>query len=95
MILVDSSVWIDYFNGSAGAETDLLDRLMDSGRLLVGDLILAEVLQGFRSEHDAARALARFRAFQCASMVKLRSARRGITGSCDEEASLSARPSIR
>jgi len=69
MILVDSSVWIDYFNGAAGAETDLLDRLMDSGRLLVGDLILAEVLQGFRSERDAARALARFRAFECASMV--------------------------
>jgi predicted nucleic acid-binding protein len=69
VILVDSSVWIDYFNGSASAETDLLDRLMDSGRLLVGDLILAEVLQGFSSERDAARALSRFRAFECASMV--------------------------
>ncbi len=57
MILVDSSVWIDYFNGAASAETDLLDRLMDSGRLLVGDLILGEVLHGFRSERDAARPL--------------------------------------
>lgn len=69
MILVDSSVWIDYFNGAASAETDLLDRLMDTGRLLVGDLILAEVLQRFRSERDAARALARFQAFECGYMV--------------------------
>jgi hypothetical protein len=43
MILVDSSVWIDYFRGGATAECDLLDRLLGSERLLTGDLILAEV----------------------------------------------------
>jgi predicted nucleic acid-binding protein len=64
VILVDSSVWIDYFNGTQSRETDLLDQLMDSGRLLVGDLILAEVLQGFRSEFDVKRALTRFDAFE-------------------------------
>ena len=57
MILVDSSVWIDYFRGGATAECDLLDRLLGSERLLIGDLILAEVLQGFRSEIAFRRAL--------------------------------------
>lgn len=64
MILVDSSVWIAYFNGRRGAETDLLDRVMDSGKVLVGDLILAEVLQGFRVERDAERALSHFEPFE-------------------------------
>jgi len=57
MILVDSSVWIDYFRGVATAECDLLDRLLGSERLLTGDLILVEVLQGFRSEIALRRAL--------------------------------------
>ena len=57
MILVDSSVWIDYFRGAATAECDLLDRLLGSERLLTGDLILVEVLQGFRSEVAFRRAL--------------------------------------
>ena len=52
MILVDSSVWIDYFNGVASPATDLLDNLLDRELLLTGDLILMEVLQGFRSERD-------------------------------------------
>jgi predicted nucleic acid-binding protein len=63
VILVDSSVWIDYFNGIQSTQTDLLDRLMGGGQLLVGDLILTEVLQGFRSESDAERALTQFVAF--------------------------------
>jgi predicted nucleic acid-binding protein len=57
MILVDSSVWIDYFRGRATAECDLLDKLLGFEPLLTGDLILAEVLQGFRSEIDFRRAL--------------------------------------
>jgi predicted nucleic acid-binding protein len=68
VILVDSSVWIDYFNGTLSAETDLLDRLLGGRELLVGDLILAEVLQVFRSESDARRALERFAAFECRTM---------------------------
>lgn len=52
MILVDSSVWIDYFRGLAAPQTDYLDRLLSSELLLIGDLILAEVLQGFASERD-------------------------------------------
>ena len=57
MILVDSSVWIDYFRGAATAECDLLDRLLGSERLLTGDLILVEELQGFPSEITFRRAL--------------------------------------
>ncbi len=56
MILVDSSVWIAYFNGHATPETDLLDRLIGAERLLVGDLTLTEVLQEFRSESDFSHA---------------------------------------
>jgi predicted nucleic acid-binding protein len=47
VILVDSSVWIDYFRGSASPETDLLDNLLGEEPLATGDLILTEVLQGF------------------------------------------------
>ena len=56
MILVDSSVWIDFFNGRASRETDLLDDLLESDLLLTGDIILTEVLQGFRAESDFRRA---------------------------------------
>ncbi len=49
MIVVDSSVWIDYFNGRPTAEVDALSRL-PTPQLIIGDLIMAEVLQGFASE---------------------------------------------
>jgi predicted nucleic acid-binding protein len=52
MILVDSSVWIDYFNGRITRQTDLLDDLLGREPVLTGDLILVEVLQGFREEND-------------------------------------------
>jgi hypothetical protein len=59
MILVDSSIWIDYFRGAATAGAEALDALLGRELLAVGDLILAEVLQGFRSDADfnAARRL--------------------------------------
>jgi predicted nucleic acid-binding protein len=52
VILVDSSVWIDFFNGQETRETDLLAVLLRRRILLTGDLILAEVLQGFRHKRD-------------------------------------------
>lgn len=52
MVLVDTSVWVDYFNGVGSRQTDILDALLCSELIAVGDLILAEVLQGFRSERD-------------------------------------------
>lgn len=56
MILVDSSVWIDYFNGTTTSEADYLDSALGIQSIAVGDLILAEVLQGFRSDKDFATA---------------------------------------
>jgi predicted nucleic acid-binding protein len=52
MIIVDSSVWIDYFNGADVPEVVKLDKLLETELLGVGDLILAEVLQGFRQDRD-------------------------------------------
>ncbi len=52
MILVDSSVWIDYFRGDTTPQTEQLDALLGAEPLLTGDIILAEVLQGFTSERD-------------------------------------------
>ena len=52
MIFVDSSVWIDYFRGIATKETELLDELLGVEPIVIGDLVLAEVLQGFKSDRD-------------------------------------------
>lgn len=52
MILVDSSVWIDYFNGTVTPESTQLDVMLGVQAICVGDLILAEVLRGFRHNKD-------------------------------------------
>ena len=63
MLLVDSTVWIDYFNGAETPQTDYLNSILENTPILVGDLILAEVIQGFRQDADfekARRALGKF-----------------------------------
>ncbi|WP_310390208.1 PIN domain nuclease [Roseateles sp.] len=50
MILVDSSVWIDYFRGTPTPQSERLDALLGTTRLAVGDLIVIEVLQGVRDD---------------------------------------------
>jgi len=52
VIVADTSVWIDYFRGVAAPHTDLLDRALSESRIIIGDLILAEILQGFSSERE-------------------------------------------
>ena len=52
MILVDSSVWIDYFRGTSTPEAETLDSLLGTEPIGTGDLILTEVLQGFVSDRD-------------------------------------------
>lgn len=52
MILVDSSVWIDYFRNAGTPQVMLLDSMFGRSRLAVGDLSAAEVLQGVRDEHQ-------------------------------------------
>lgn len=63
MILVDTSVWIDHLNDNRTDEVETLRGLVGLAPLLVGDLILCEVLQGLRSDREAAtveQALRRF-----------------------------------
>lgn len=63
MLVVDSSVWIDYFNGRITPQTDFLHSSLGVRSILVGDIILAEVLQGFRRDADfeqARQALGKF-----------------------------------
>ena len=52
MILVDSSVWIDYFRGVQSSQTDRLYALLGNEPIATGDLVLAEVLRGFGSAQD-------------------------------------------
>ncbi len=52
MIVVDSSVWIDYFTGNDSPEADHLDSLLGQELIAIGDLVLTEVLQGFRADKD-------------------------------------------
>jgi hypothetical protein len=52
MWIVDSSVWIDYFGGKATHQTDLLHAALGSEAIAVGDIILCEVLQGYRRQED-------------------------------------------
>ena len=52
MILVDSSVWIDYFNGHQTSQTDWLDSSLGNTPIVIGSLILTEVLQGFQNDKD-------------------------------------------
>ncbi len=52
MIVVDTSIWIDYFNGNINSKTDWLDDALGVEPIIMGDIILAEVLQGFQNEKD-------------------------------------------
>ena len=69
MILVDSSVWIDFFNGRNSRETELLALLLRRPILLTGDVILAEVLQGFREQRDMEEARRALLSLRYADMV--------------------------
>ena len=55
MILVDSSVWIDFLRDLPTWQTGRLEELMRTDEVVMGDLILAEILQGYRTEREAGR----------------------------------------
>jgi predicted nucleic acid-binding protein len=74
VILVDSSVWIDYFNGRQTPQTDYLDAALSSEVVAVGDLILAEVLQGFRDDAEFEAARQALQSFEQVSIVSSASA---------------------
>ncbi len=52
MIVVDTSVWIDYFNGTDTEETSILDTSLGKQEVAIGDLIALEILRGFRLDKD-------------------------------------------
>jgi predicted nucleic acid-binding protein len=56
VIVVDASVWIDFFNGRPTTEADALNELLGARPVIVGDLTLAEVLCGFRADSDFRKA---------------------------------------
>jgi predicted nucleic acid-binding protein len=68
VILIDSSVWIDYFNGIPSWQTDVLDKALSNVPIIIGDLILTEVLQGFKSSRDFEKAKTLLGAFTFRSM---------------------------
>ena len=69
MILVDSSVWIGYFNGNLTPQTDWLDSALGKEVIVVGDIILTEVLQGFKSDRDFDKAKELLSSFQFMEML--------------------------
>ena len=69
MILVDSSVWIDFFNGVDSHQVAILDASLGEVPILVGDLILTEVLQGFRHARDFNAAKSALEQFEYRDMV--------------------------
>lgn len=71
MLVVDTTVWVDYFNGQVNPETDYLDRVISEELIMVGDLILAETLQGFRDDKDFKLAQAALSKFEQTGMVNL------------------------
>lgn len=79
MILVDSSVWIDYFRGVRTPQSDRLDALLSNEPLSIGDLMLTEVLQGFTEDsafEQARHLLSSFEMIQISSPdVALQAAR--------------------
>ena len=69
MIVVDSSVWIDYFTGNDTPEADHLDSLLGQELIAIGDLVLTEVLQGFRIDKDFRKARDLLLSFHVVNML--------------------------
>lgn len=69
MIVVDSSVWIDFLNGRQAPHVTCLRALLGREEIVVGDLMLCEVLQGLEGERAAHQVEILLRRFEIASMV--------------------------
>jgi predicted nucleic acid-binding protein len=69
VIVVDTSVWIDFLNGRNAAHVRKLRSVLGSDEVVVGDLMLCEVLQGLDSETSARQVEALLRRFQVVSMA--------------------------
>jgi len=69
LIVVDSSVWIDFLNGTDAPHVRTLDSCLGTGEIIVGDLMLCEVLQGLESERAAREVEAFLRPFAIVPMA--------------------------
>jgi predicted nucleic acid-binding protein len=78
-ILVDTSVWIDFFDGRPTAQVTRLKRFVGVEELLIGDLILAEILQGIANDKEVKRVEAAFAAFRVVPLVGERMARQSAS----------------
>lgn len=74
MILVDSSVWIDYFGGARSLQVERLDDFLGRKSVAVGDLSLTEILQGIRGERQFEQVRAYLTAFPQIAISTPRSA---------------------
>ncbi|MGL4487815.1 MAG: type II toxin-antitoxin system VapC family toxin [Rhizobiaceae bacterium] len=63
MLVVDTSVWIDYFRGTESTQAALLDREISQTRIIVPDLVLAEILRGLPNETIARQIEQQLQAF--------------------------------
>jgi predicted nucleic acid-binding protein len=95
VILVDSSVWIDYFRGIQSSQTDRLHALLGNEPIATGDLVLAEVLQGFGSAQDFNQGKKLLTSLPIIELVgeTLPSKPPTTSGHCDHLASPSEKPS--
>lgn len=69
MIVVDSSVWIDFLNGRQAAHVERLRATLGVDQIIVGDLMLCEVLQGLGTERDARQVETLLRRFEIVPMA--------------------------
>ena len=69
MIVVDSSVWIDFINGGNAPHVRRLRTILGVDEIIVGDLMLCEVLQGLDSERAAREVEALLRRFEIVPMA--------------------------
>jgi hypothetical protein len=79
VVLIDTTVWVDYLQGAQNPETDWLDQELDRQRLALTDVIFCEVLQGLSDDHTARKVevlLLRFEIFETGGVDLAREAAR-------------------
>ena len=69
MVIVDTSVWIDFLNGVTNPESEWLDLNLDRQRIGLTTTVLAEVLQGLRDDREASLVHAQLVSFEIVELI--------------------------
>ena len=69
MVLADTSVWIDAFNGNKTWQVETLSDLLGKKRVILGDIILTEILEGIRNDNDFEKAKTILNKFPCLNLL--------------------------